>query len=149
MNVLAPVSSIMSTDLKTLLIEDAVIKAKELFDGHNIHHIPIVGFKKIIGIISKSDLLHFLRGSGRGRGDEILEATRLRAWKVEELMNKEVFTLQQEDTIMRALDIFKNNQIHCIPILDNEELVGIVTPHDIILKVREEAMNQLENSSLK
>jgi acetoin utilization protein AcuB len=144
MNILAPVSSIMSTDLVTLLSNEPLAKAKELFEKDNIHHIPVVGFKEIIGILSKSDLLHFMRGSIRGKGDQILEETRLNAWKVDEIMQKDVLTLQKTDTIINALDIFKNNRIHCIPILDGTTLVGIVTPHDVIMKVREEGMKLID-----
>lgn len=149
MNVLAPVSTIMSTDLKTLTPSEPVGKAKELFEKHPIHHIPVVGFKKIIGILSKTDLMYFLRGKIRGRGDELLEETRLRAWKVEEIMNANVVTLEKDDTIMKALDIFERNQIHCIPVLDGEILSGIVTPHDIILKVREEALKKMDKAVSK
>lgn len=144
MDVLAPVSSIMSTSLTTLMQDEPLARAKELFEKENIHHIPVVGFRKIIGILSKSDLLHFMRGTIRGEGDEILERTRLRSWLVKEIMNEGVFCLQQKDTIIQALDIFKNNKIHCIPILDEESLVGIITPYDILMKVREEGMKKVD-----
>lgn len=147
MDVLAPVSTIMTTDLVTLLTDEPLAKAKKLFEKDNIHHIPVVGFKKIIGILSKSDLLYFMR-SAKGRGDQLIEETRLRSWKVDEIMRKEVFTLQKNDTIIQALDIFKNNQIHCIPILDGEVLVGIITPHDIILEVRKEGMQMVDKMEM-
>ncbi len=144
MDVLAPISTIMTDNLTTLLQDEPLAKAKELFEKENIHHIPVVGFKKIIGILSKTDLLHFMRGSIRGRGDEILEATRLRACLVSEIMNKDVFTLQKTDTIFQALDVFKDNLIHCVPVLEGEVLVGILTPHDIILQVRKEGMQMVD-----
>ena len=56
MDVLAPISSIMTPNLITLTQSDSVAKAMELFEKENIHHIPIIGFSKIIGILSKSDL---------------------------------------------------------------------------------------------
>lgn len=144
MNVLAPISTIMTANLTTLLPDEPLAKAKELFEKDNIHHIPVVGFQKIIGILSKTDLLHFMRGSIRGRGDELLEATRLRACSVGEIMNNDVFTLEKTATIFEALDVFKNNQIHCVPVLDGEVLVGILTPHDIILQVRKEGMQMVD-----
>lgn len=144
MDILAPISTIMSSNLTTLLQDEPLAKAKELFEKENIHHIPVVGFKKIIGILSKSDLLHFMRGTIRGRGDEILERTRLRSWEVKEIMQKNVFTLQKTATIFSALDAFRNNQIHCIPILDGEILVGIITPYDILMEVRKEGMQLVD-----
>ena len=139
MDLTASVSTIMTTELKILQAEDPLEKAKELFEKHNIHHIPVVSFKKITGILSKTDLMHFLRGFTRSRGDELLEQTRLRAWKVNEIMNEKLITLTINNSIMDALKVFKLNKVHCIPVLEEEEeLVGIVTPHDIILKLVDE-----------
>lgn len=143
MKILAPISTIMTTDLVTLLTYESLVKAKDLFEKNNIHHIPVINSNKIIGVLSKSDLLYFMRAA-KGRGDELIEAARLRSWRVEEIMCKAVFTLQKNDTIIQALDIFKNNQIHCIPILDGETLVGMITPHDIVLQVRKEGMQMVD-----
>ncbi len=147
MDVTAPVSTIMSTDLKILQADDALEKAKALFEQHNIHHIPVVGFKEIVGILSETDLMHFLRGFARGKGDELLEQTRLRAWKVKEIMNKNLNTLTKDASIMEALEVFKLNQIHCIPILEEKALVGIITPHDIILKLVEEGRATMRSTN--
>lgn len=144
MDVLVPISTIMTPHLTTVLENTPLAKAKDLFEKENIHHIPVVSFRKIIGILSKSDLLHFMRGGRRGRVDEMLEATRLRACSVNEIMNKKIFTLQKTDTIFQALDVFKDNLIHCVPILEGETLVGILTPHDIICQVRKEGMQMVD-----
>lgn len=144
MDVLAPISSLMTTNLITLTQDAPLARAKELFEKENIHHIPIISFRKIIGILSKTDLLYFMRGTIQGRGDELLEQTRLRSWRVSEIMHKNVSTLQKGDTIFQALDYFKNNLIHCVPILDGEELVGILTPYDIIMAVRKEGMQMVD-----
>ena len=62
MNTLAPVSSIMSTELITVNPKDPLIDVKNIFDQNNIHHVPVVRFKKIVGIVSKTDLMYFLKG---------------------------------------------------------------------------------------
>ena len=140
MNVLNPISSIMTKNLHVLMPGDSVKKAKDLFETHQIHHIPVVGFKKILGIVSKSDFLYFIKNYQEGSGDEYVERTRLNAYKVEEIMTKKVLTVQKEDTIMKALEIFARNQFHCLPVLDGEVLVGIVTPYDFIKKVIKEGL---------
>lgn len=47
MNVLAPVKTIMSTDLLTVTPADKLTLVKEIFDEHNIHHLPVVRFKEL------------------------------------------------------------------------------------------------------
>ena len=53
MNVLLPVSEFMAKDLITVAEGDELTVVKKIFDDHNIHHIPVVHFKEIKGMISK------------------------------------------------------------------------------------------------
>jgi acetoin utilization protein AcuB len=56
MNAFAPISTIMSSDLVTVNPEDNLLIVKKLFESHTFHHLPVVRFRKIVGIISKTDL---------------------------------------------------------------------------------------------
>ena len=140
MNVLNPISTIMSTDLKLLMPDDPMKKAQDLFETHQVHHLPVVEFKKILGIVSKSDFLYFIRHVEKGSGDDLIQQTLLNSWKVEEVMTKKVETVQKNDTIMKALEFFARNKFHCLPVLDGDVLVGIVTPYDFIKKVIKEGL---------
>ena len=62
MNIQAPVSSIMSTDLMVVQSDHKVVIVRDIMEINEIHHVPVVNFNKIVGLISKSDLLHFLKG---------------------------------------------------------------------------------------
>ena len=70
-NPLAPVSTIMTTDLITLSITDNLWAAKELFDKHKIHHIPVVRYRDIVGLLSKTDLDLFYNGYCKGKEAEV------------------------------------------------------------------------------
>ena len=54
---------------------------------------------------------------------------------VQDVMRKSIVTLNEEDTISMAVDIFKENRFHCLPILDKDggKLVGIVSTYDLII----------------
>lgn len=132
MDIQVPVSSIMSEDLKTLSSEDSLMAVKEIFDQHDFHHIPVVDEDQISGILSKSDFLFFLRGYTNNDIDRFIEATKLRAFKVKEVMKTDIITLTPTNTIKEALNIFEENKFHCIPIVEEEELKGIITPLDVI-----------------
>ncbi len=132
MNILAPVKTIMSTNLLTVNPADKLTLVKEIFDDHNIHHLPVVRFKELIGIISKTDFLHFLRGFSPNDEDRFVNYARLRAYTAEDIMTKGLAKLDPDDRINVALDIFLVNRFHAIPVVKNEELVGILTTYDII-----------------
>ncbi len=140
MNILAPVKSIMSTDLITLSPQDKLSQVKEIFEQHNIHHIPVVRFKTMVGLVSKTDFLHFIRGFQNSAEDQFVNEARLRAYVVEDIMTTGLAKLAPNERIDVALEIFLTNRFHAIPIVDNDELVGILTTFDIIKAVNREAV---------
>jgi len=87
---------------------------------------------KLLGIISMSDYLFFRRGFLDDRDDEKIEEVRLNNYEVSYIMTKGIATLEPTDKINVALEIFKENLFHAIPVVDEDVLVGIVTTHDII-----------------
>jgi acetoin utilization protein AcuB len=132
MNILDPVSTIMTSKLITVNPEDKLESVKELFDKHRIHHIPVVRYQEIVGIISKTDLLYFLRGLTNNSYEKVLNDVRLKNYNAEDIMTKGIAKISSTDRIAVALEIFKENIFHAIPIVDNGNLVGIVTTYDII-----------------
>lgn len=132
MNILAPVKTIMTTQLMTVNPEDKLIAVKEIFDTHTIHHIPVVRFRKMVGLISKTDLLYFMRGFSKSQEDKFVDEARLRAFTAEEIMTHGIAKLAPTDRISVALEIFLVNHFHAIPVVENDELVGIVTTFDVI-----------------
>ena len=138
MNLKAPVSDIMSDHLITVNPKDKLIEVKAIFDKHRIHHIPVVRYTKLAGLISKSDFLHFLRGMQRSEYDKLLESSRLNSYTAEEIMVTGIAKLEATDRINVALEVFKENLFHAIPIERNGDLVGMLTTFDIIKKLAEE-----------
>lgn len=137
MNVLDAVSTIMSKDLITVGPHDPLTDVKEIFEKYNIHHVPVVKFKKIVGIVSKSDFLYFMRGFSTSEEDRFINDARMRAYTAEEIMTKGLAKVEPEDRIGVALEVFKVNRFHAIPVVKNDELVGIVTTFDIIKALAE------------
>jgi len=132
MNLLTPVSELMTKNLITVNPEDKLMAVKKIFDENRIHHIPVVRFRKIVGIISKTDLLYFIKGMGNTRHPDVLNEGRLLITRAQEIMTTGLGVLEPTDRVNAALEVFRENILHAIPIIENDELVGILTTHDII-----------------
>ncbi len=132
MDILAPISTIMTSKLITVNPLDKLIEVHQIFETHKIHHLPVVRYKKIVGMISKTDLLYFLKGITNNDYENFLNEARLKNYCAEDIMTTGLATLASTDRIGVALQIFKENLFHAIPIVDNDELQGIVTTYDII-----------------
>ena len=130
----------MTTDLLTVEPDDALKKVAEVFENKNIHHIPVVRYKEIIGLVSKTDYDQFTHGfsSGKSIGSELIRNTRLETWKVKDIMTKGLAKIDSKEPIRTVLGLFKMNRFHAIPVVDNDELVGIVTTFDIINALADE-----------
>jgi acetoin utilization protein AcuB len=111
---------------------------KDIFDQHNIHHIPVVRFREMVGLISKTDFKFFLRGFSRNEEDRFVNYARLRAYTAEDIMTTGLAKMAPDDRINVALEIFMVNHFHAIPIVEDNELKGIVTTFDIIKKLNQE-----------
>ena len=125
----------MTSRLITVKPKDKLTAVKEIFDQNKIHHIPVVRFKEIVGIISKSDFLHFLRGFQRNEEDRFVNEARLRVYNAEDIMTSGIAKVTPDDRINVVLDIFLENRFHAIPVIDKGDLVGIVTSFDVIRAV--------------
>lgn len=132
MNVKDPISSIMNTNLVTISEDADLEKVKELFNSFSISHLPVVEFKKLKGLISLSEV-SFLVNPSRVELESIEAAVLETGWiKAKNLMRSRLAKLEPDDKIEVAIDIFLNNHFHCLPVVKGEELVGIVTPNDIL-----------------
>lgn len=139
MNILAPVKSIMSSKLITVNPEDKLSRIQEIFDQNNIHHLPVVRFKEIIGLVSKTDFLHFIRGFNQNEEDRFVNEARMRAYTAQDIMTTGLAKLNPNDRINVALELFMVNRFHAIPIVaEGNELVGILTTFDIIKAASQE-----------
>ena len=138
MNFTAPVSQFMTTKLVTVVPGDRMSVVKEIFDTQRIHHIPVVKYTTLVGLISKTDFLHFLRGMESTPYDKLVENGRLQNYTAEDIMTTGIATLESTERVNVALQVFSENLFHAIPIVDNGELVGILTTFDIIRNLVEE-----------
>ena len=140
MDLNAPVTTIMSTDLKTARAEDPVSVIDEHLRKYRIHHVPVVNDEnEVVGIVSKSEYLYLLRGFTVNQTDSFRELAKLKAFKVNEIMESDVETVLDSATVKEVVAILAENRFRSLPVVDGQsKLVGIVTTHDV-----EEMVNQL------
>lgn len=132
MNPELPVSQIMTTRLVTVEIDARLQKVRQIFEQHPFHHIPVLDKDRLVGIISKTDFYkvsHTLSFDMDGRENVDPQA---HVFTAKDMMTEYPMQLDPDDSIGLAADIFLANRFHALPVVDGENLVGIVTSHDII-----------------
>lgn len=127
-----PVAEIMTRSLITVTPDTTIDRVHDLFEQHSFHHIPVVERNVLVGIISKSDYLkirHMLATTWSG---ETICQDMYKDMCAGDIMSREPLKIESADTIGLAADIFKANALHALPVVDDGELVGIVTSHDLL-----------------
>jgi len=138
MDFTAPVSRFMTHKLVTVIPGDRLTVVKEIFDNQRIHHIPVVKFTTLVGLISKMDFIHFIKGHAIMPHDEVTEQNLLEKYTAEDIMTKGIATLDSGERMNVALQVLSENLFHAIPIVDDGQLVGMLTTLDIIKVLVEE-----------
>lgn len=147
MDFTAPISQFMTRKLVTVTPADKITRVKEIFDTTRIHHIPVVNYTTLLGIISRSDILAFLDANDKGKYNKSTESTRLHQYTAEDVMTRGVASLSSHERINVALEVFAENLFHAIPVVDDGELVGMLTPFDIIKALREEDIIRIQGNA--
>lgn len=126
-----PVSKIMTTNVVTLNHTDSLDTAELLLKQHNIRHIPVVSGKHIIGMLSLTDLLRIsFADAVEDNGD--VDTVVYKMFTIEQVMAKNVTSITSNTTIKEVAEILSKKEFHALPVVDNDNLVGIVTSTDLI-----------------
>lgn len=127
-----PVSTIMTTDLVLLNASDGLDKAERLFKEHQIRHIPVIEGNMIIGMLSLTDLLRLSFADGVYRDEENEDTIVYNMFSIPQVMAKSIEYIAPETTIKEVAKILAKREYHALPVVKDNELVGIVTTTDLI-----------------
>lgn len=139
------VGRIMHTELVTLPPDATMVEAKETIDEKQIEHILIVDKKgKLAGIVSDRDIK--LSWASPATTFSTHELTYLlNKMTVDMIMSKKIITVPPEMTIERAALVMQENRISALPVMEKEQLVGIITRTDV-MRILLEAIGVADDS---
>ncbi len=133
------VSEIMTRSIVSVNSFDSVEKAAEVMKEHNIGAVPVCDGDKIIGIITDRDIaLRFVAAGENSKNQTIRD-----------IMSSNPVTGRPEMNVVDASRIMSERQIRRLPVVDNGNLVGIVSLGDIAVRpaLEEEAESALSSIS--
>lgn len=122
------VSDYMSRAVVVANASDTVQHIYALIVESGFSAFPVVKKRKLVGIISRRDLL---------RGGRVRTAlTHAAHTPIAELMTKEVVTIGPEEEISTAAALLVHHDVSRLPVIDRGSVVGIVDRHDVLAGLR-------------
>ncbi len=125
------VSERMTQPVITALPDMPIQEAMNLMREKGIRRLPVVDSRgRLRGIVSDRDLLHASPS----------DATSLSVWELnyllsrvtlKDVMTKSVITLEGDTPIREAARIMVEKKIHGLPVMDSDDVVGIITETDL------------------
>lgn len=116
------VSQIMSTDLFTVHEDDLVDLVVNMMNWQKVQYIPVENDEdELVGLITTTSLLtHF---SNDQNGD---------LHSAKDIMTTEFPVISAGSKTNEAIDLLIASGTHCLPVMEDDKLVGILTTGDIV-----------------
>lgn len=126
------IGRIMHTDLITVSPSTSLEDANILVKKKKIDHLLVVSDSgKLVGILSDRDLKQYWASPATTLSTHELNYL-LQQVVVEMIMIKTVITISPDTTVERAALIMQENDINALPVMEDEQLVGIITSSDVM-----------------
>jgi acetoin utilization protein AcuB len=117
----------MTRDVVTLSPQTTAAEALALCREKGIRHLPVMEEGRLVGMVSDRDLRSATPALGDPARAEALQ--KIRVWGV---MARDVLTAHPEDPIEQAANTMREKKIGCLPVVEADELVGILTSSDVM-----------------
>jgi len=131
MNSNAPLAEVMTPHPRSVQIGQKLSDVRAALADYRVHHMPVVDGKRLVGIISMTDLLEF--GFRPRDSHEDLDAYLDEQFSIAQIMQSDVVTIPSNSTVVDAARALRTGSLHALPVVDESgNLVGIVTSTDLV-----------------
>jgi len=123
------------TDIWSVSPDESVFKAIELMDAKGIGALAVVREEKLVGIVSERDCARKV----------ILKKLPSEETKIKDVMTKEVFYTHPAQTVNECMAVMTQRKIRHLPVLDNQQLLGMISLGDLAKEVIAEQQFKIDN----
>ena len=119
------VGQFMTTDVFTVHPEDVVDLAASLMDWRHIRHVPVEDNEgKLVGLVSHRSLLRLVGQGMKGKEQQPVA--------VKDIMKRDPVCVAPSTATLDAIELMRKHKVGCLPVVEDNRLVGIITERDLI-----------------
>jgi acetoin utilization protein AcuB len=121
----------MNTKVVTITQDERATVAKKILKDKNIRHLPVVAGKKLIGLVTNMGIRKAEASPVPSLGIHEL-GDLLEKITVGEIMTRNIIAISPDISIEEATTLLHDNKIGCLPVVEDGNLVGIITEDDVM-----------------
>jgi CBS domain-containing protein len=125
------VREMMTTTVATLGRNDTLDLADDLMSMGRIRHLPVLEEGRVVGVVSQRDLFRSALAVALGYGERAQKLL-LKTITVKRVMSEPAISIAPDATVTEAACLMLEHKIGCLPVVEGQTLVGIVTETDIL-----------------
>lgn len=126
------VADIMTTGVISLKQTDDLHQARMLLKEYSIRHLPVLDEDgEFVGLLTQRDILNMAFNVVENYGFSKLKSREQRT-QVKEVMDTDCTTIKSTAALTTAGAFFVEHKHSCLPVVDDGELVGILTSVDFV-----------------
>jgi CBS domain-containing protein len=125
------VRDIMSTKMVTISESDTLSTVEDIMTLGHVRHMPVVHAGKLVGVVSERDLLRASLSNLTGFGKDERRAF-LHAVEIARVMSTPPVTIGPDASVGEAARIMAERKIGCLPVVQGDRLVGLLTETDVL-----------------
>lgn len=140
------VADIMPEKTPTVTIKDSLKKVANIMFKHRLDGVPVVDSnKKLVGEVSEKELLKFAMPDYESFIANLANAPDLEPFEdvlkqgdkasVRDVMNKNVETVTRDTQVVEAAALMLFRDVDRVMVVDNDQLIGMVSRTDIVSKI--------------
>lgn len=139
------VKDLMTTDVTTVSPQSSIGVAVRLMQEGGFRRLPVIDEGNLVGIVTDRDL-RLATNSPLVLREKWYSDFILLSIKVGACMTPDPITVAQEATVLEAARLLRDHKIGGLPVVEGDQLVGIVTTTDI-LDYMIKALERLETTA--
>jgi len=121
----------MSDGVLAVETSDSIAIARQVMAKHRVNQLPVLDRDSLVGIVTDRDIRDAYPTSMMINRTEAIDQFAEKI-AVEEVMTHNIFVVQPETTLDKAVGLLRKHRIGSLPVVKNRQLVGIITRSDIL-----------------
>jgi len=123
----------MTARPRTLLADKQMHVAQSICEWGDFHHLPVVDDDgQLVGVLSLTDVLRTSEAERDGATPALERERQLAEVPVADVMRRDPVAVAPSMTVDEAARCMMRERINCLPVVEDGELVGIVTSFDML-----------------